>query len=403
MQQFARNFWPEAATGGADGRRLRRACSIQKCVRIPPLERVGVSDRHHCFFEMLGFFSFNDFFKADAIQWLWEFYTETCGLPKSRLWVSVWDGDDESFGLWRRHMGDLPEQGHLVRADGSRNFWPRQEQRGNAKILSGPRCHVFFDLDGEGEPPGTNLHGRDRFLGLGDLVFPTMTVSQEAGRLVATSLRNVDFGVGLERLLVALRAAGELSTGQRRCQSRSAFDTALFAGIRQALVVSLFGTANAPADGGAAALLRRAADLTRAAVFCLADGVVPASKGRGHIVRRLLRQAHADGRALVPGGPFLSNVVPAVCAAYGEAYPELLAGASRISVIIAEEERRFIASLAKGRRKLEKTLERLKRQGESHMAMAQASSLSITHGVSLEIIRSALLKHGLRLGEEATC
>ena len=325
---------------GIETRPYRRAVSVQRCIRAGgkhnDLENVGYTARHHTFFEMLGNFSFGDYFKAEAIPLAWSYLTRDLGLDPERLWVTVHPDDEEAYTLWQRAIG-IPET-RLRRIPGDDNFWSMGETG-----PCGPSTEIFYDHGPgvEGGPPGSETASGDRFVEIWNLVFMQYD-RDERGTLTPLPRPCVDTGMGLERIAAVLE--GVVSNYEIAFFRRLAGEAALLLGV-------------AP-DGSSA--LRVIADHIRAATFLVVDGIRPSNEGRGYVLRRLIRRAYRHGFRLGAGEPFLYRLVPAVgrlmAGAYAELTPEALATAASE---IRREEERFAETLVQGLGVLEDELGRL--------------------------------------------
>ncbi len=325
---------------GLETRPYRRAVSVQRCVRAGgkhnDLENVGYTARHHTFFEMLGNFSFGDYFKAEAIPLAWTYLTQELALDPKRLWVTVHPDDDEAFTLWRRKIG-IPET-RLRRIPGDDNFWSMGETG-----PCGPSSEIFYDQGPgvPGGPPGSETASGDRFVEIWNLVF--MQFDRDAqGRLTPLPRPCVDTGMGLERIAAVLE--GVVSN----------YAIAFF----RALTGEAAHLLGVVPDGSSA--LRVIADHVRAATFLIVDGIRPSNEGRGYVLRRLIRRAYRHGFRLGAKGPFLHRLVPTVgrlmAGAYVELTPEALTTAT---AEIRREEERFAETLVQGLGVLEEGLEEL--------------------------------------------
>jgi len=311
---------------GTDPRPYRRATSVQKCLRVSgkhnDLENVGRTARHHTFFEMLGNFSFGDYFKQGAIEYGWEFLTRELGLPEDRLWATIYKDDDEAFDLWQKIAG-LPEE-RIVRLGEKDNFWAMGETG-----PCGPCSELVIDQGrgvGCGRPTCSIECGCDRFLELWNLVF--MQYNRDAsGALTPLPAPSIDTGAGLERIAAV-------------CQGvTSNFETDLLRPLI-ATVEALSGKRYGEDDRRDVSM-RVIADHARAVTFLLADGVVPGNEGRGYVLRRILRRGLRHGRLLGLTGPFLASVTDRVVEVMAEAYPELEGARAHIARLARIEEDRF--------------------------------------------------------------
>jgi alanyl-tRNA synthetase len=335
MVQFKRIFLGEESLG------TNRAATSQKCLRVSgkhnDLEEVGRTARHHTFFEMLGNFSFGDYFKRDAIDFAWRLFTEEYGLPKDRLWATVHYSDDEAYGLWQEVAG-LPES-RIFRLGDKDNFW----QMGDTGPC-GPCSEIHYDMRPEGDR-GTDLDTATfeakgeagEFLELWNLVF--MQFNRDAdGELHPLPAPSIDTGAGLERIASVLQGV------------QSNYDTDLFRSLIDR-AVSVVGQPYDPGEAGVS--YRVLADHARATAFLLADGVFPGNAGRGYVLRRIMRRAIRHGWLLGRREPTLVEVVDAVVDAMGSAYPELLDRREHLLRATRTEEERFLATIDEGMRRFD--------------------------------------------------
>jgi alanyl-tRNA synthetase len=329
---------------GREKRAYTRAASSQRCVRAGgkhnDLENVGYTARHHTFFEMLGNFSFGDYFKSEAIAYAWEFLTDTIGIPVDRLWVTVYETDDEAHRVWVEEIGVAPERVLRIGdkpGGGSDNFW----QMGDTGPC-GPCTEIFYDHGPEisGGLPGTPDEDGDRYIEIWNLVF--MQYDRDAsGTLHPLPHPSVDTGMGLERLAAVLQGV------------HSNYDIDLFRDLIRA-AAEVVGTQDLES-----ASLRVIADHIRSIAFLILDGVLPSNEGRGYVLRRVIRRAARHGHKLGCDDAFLYRLVPALAAVMGEAYPELVAGSENLQTILRKEEIKFQETLEKGIRILEEDLGKL--------------------------------------------
>jgi alanyl-tRNA synthetase len=363
---------------GRDPRDYSRAASCQKCVRAGgkhnDLDNVGYTARHHTFFEMLGNFSFGDYFKADAIQFAWDLITKEYGLPVERLWFSVYTDDDDAARLWQQ-VGAPADR--ILRFGEKDNFWAMGE--------TGPcgpcsEIHYFQGDDlAKNLPELVNGTGDDT-IEIWNLVF--MQYERDAaGHLHPLPRPCVDTGAGLERITAVLQGV------------HSNYDTDLFAPILAAVAELAQRPYTSAGELGPA--FRVIADHVRAATFLLADGVVPSNEGRGYVLRRIVRRALRYGRTLGFDGTFLVELVPAVVAVMADIYPELLQRRSVVESILRQEEERFSHTLNVGTDLVGRELERLKRTGTTVLAGDSAFRFYETHGIPLDIIEEFAQEEGL--------
>ena len=330
MNQFKEAFL------GLEQRPYQRAVTAQKCVRAGgkhnDLENVGYTARHHTFFEMLGNFSFGDYFKREAIQFAWQFLTETLKLPPERLWVTVHVSDDEAAEIWVNEIGVDPDR--LSRLDED-NFW----QMGDTGPC-GPCSEVFYDHgpDVPGGPPGSADDDLDRYIEIWNLVFMQYNRDPQ-GELHPLPAPSVDTGMGLERIAAVLQHV------------HSNYEIDLFTALIAAVAGQL-GTADTEDKS-----LRVIADHLRSTAFLVADGVLPGNEGRGYVLRRIIRRAIRHGNKLGANAPFFAALVPELVAQMGEAYPQLVAQQSAISAALQAEEEQFARTLDNGMAILEESLQ----------------------------------------------
>jgi len=364
---------------GAEKRPYQRATTAQKCVRAGgkhnDLDNVGYTARHHTFFEMLGNFSFGDYFKAGAIEYAWNLITKEYGLPSDKLLVTVHSSDDEAFGLWRKIAG-LPES-RVIRIPTDDNFW-RMGDTGPC----GPCSEIFFD-HGEGVaggPPGSPDQDGDRFIEIWNLVF--MQFEQRGpGDLVPLPKPSIDTGMGLERLAAVLQ-------GQH-----DNYDIDL---MRALIVASAEATGRDP-DGPQKVSHRVIADHLRSCCFLIADGVLPSNEGRGYVLRRIMRRAMRHAHMLGAAEPLMHRLVPALIAQMGDAYPELGRARALIVETLKLEETRFRQTLERGLRLLEDEVGRL--GSGTPLAGDVAFKLYDTYGFPLDLTQDVLRGKGLRVDE----
>jgi alanyl-tRNA synthetase len=313
---------------GKDIRDYSRAASSQRCVRAGgkhnDLENVGYTARHHTFFEMLGNFSFGDYFKREAIHFAWNFVTGTLGIPKDRLWVSVFREDDEAERIWTEEIGIDPTR--CTRMGEQSNFW----QMGDTGPC-GPCTEIFYDHGAEipGGPPGSPDEDGDRYVEIWNLVFMQYDRSAE-GVLTPLPKPSVDTGMGLERVAAVMQGV------------HSNYEIDLFKTLIQAAAV-LTGTAELDSSS-----LRVIADHIRASTFLIIDGVVPSNEGRGYVLRRIIRRAIRHGYKLGQTQPFFHKLVPSLVREMGGYFTELVSGELRAMQILALEEERFAETLTRG-------------------------------------------------------
>lgn len=321
---------------GQDTRPYVRAVSSQRCVRAGgkhnDLENVGYTARHHTFFEMLGNFSFGDYFKRNAIQFAWEFLTASLKIPREKLWITVYAEDDEAADIWLNEIG--VDASRVVRIATTDNFW----QMGDTGPC-GPCSEIFYDHgpDVKGGPPGSADADGDRYIEIWNLVFMQYN-RDSAGTLHPLPKPSVDTGMGLERISAVMQ------------QVHSNYEIDLFQSLIQAAARATH-TKNL-ADNS----LKVIADHIRACSFLITDGVIPGSEGRGYVLRRIIRRAIRHGYRLGQKQPFFYQLVEDLSQVMGQAYPELVAAKARVAAVLQQEEERFAETLEHGMQVLETAL-----------------------------------------------
>ncbi|MGH6899558.1 MAG: alanine--tRNA ligase, partial [Geminicoccaceae bacterium] len=360
---------------GIEQRPYRRAATSQKCVRAGgkhnDLDNVGYTARHHTFFEMLGNFSFGDYFKDVAIELAWNLVTKEYGLPADRLLTTVYAEDDEAFQLWKKIAG-LPES-RILRIPTSDNFWAMGDTG-----PCGPCSEIFYDHGPEvpGGPPGSPDEDGDRFIEIWNLVF--MQFEQiEPGRREPLPRPSIDTGMGLERIAAVLQGLHDN------------YDIDLFRRIIQASE-ELTGT---PALGAHRPSHKVIADHLRACSFLIADGVMPSNEGRGYVLRRIMRRAMRHAHMLGSSEPLMWRLVPVLVAEMGQAFAELIRAEPLITEVLKLEETRFRGTLERGLRLLEEATAGMSAGGE--LPGATAFKLYDTYGFPLDLTQDALRTRGM--------
>jgi alanyl-tRNA synthetase len=365
MVQFKDNF------AGKDTS-LQRAATAQRCVRAGgkhnDLDNVGYTARHHTFFEMLGNFSFGDYFKEEAITWAWQWVTEELKIDPARLIVTVYHDDDEAFDIWHKKVGLAKKD--IIRIATSDNFWTMGETG-----PCGPCSEIFYDQGPEvwGGRPGTPEEDGDRFLEIWNLVFTQFDL-QPNGDKVPLPSKNIDTGAGLERVMA-------VAQGVTSNYETDIFKTLIGAAAQQAGVT--YGQ-----DEPTSAALRVIADHLRCMAFLMIDGVMPGNEGRGYVLRRIMRRAMRYVHLLGIEKPFIYNLMPTLVQVMGEAYPELARGAAMAQDIIRLEEERFGRTLKQGMKLLEEESTGLVK-GET-LPGDVAFKLYDTYGFPLDLTQDAL-------------
>ncbi|HEX7080770.1 MAG TPA: alanine--tRNA ligase [Gammaproteobacteria bacterium] len=328
---------------GRETRAIPRAASAQRCVRAGgkhnDLENVGYTARHHTFFEMLGNFSFGDYFKREAIRYAWELVTQVLGLPPERLWCTVYEDDDEAAAIWLDEIGVDPAR--FSRLGMKDNFWAMGDTG-----PCGPCSEIFYDHGPEipGGPPGSPDEDGDRYVEIWNLVFMQFDRNAE-GELTPLPKPSVDTGMGLERIAAVMQGV------------HSNYEIDLFVRLIEAAAAAT-GTRDLESKS-----LRVIADHIRACSFLIADGVLPGNEGRGYVLRRIIRRAVRHGYKLGQDRPFFHSLVTAVEREMGEAYPELVARRAHVERVLHQEELRFAETLAQGMRLLDDAIAHLPKGG----------------------------------------
>ncbi len=379
MVQFKRVFT------GEEKREYSRAASSQRCVRAGgkhnDLDNVGYTARHHTFFEMLGNFSFGDYFKKEAIFYGWDFLTRVIGLPPEKLWVSVFEEDDEAFELWEK-IEDLPK-GHLVRLGAKDNFWAMGDTG-----PCGPCSEIHIDQGPEMpcEDPDNCAVGCDcdRFLELWNLVFMQFERSED-GTMTELPKPSIDTGMGLERIAAVVQGV------------QSNYDSDLFSPIIKSIAdvaQTKYGT-----DHRTDTALRVIADHCRATTFLVSDGVLPSNEGRGYVLRRIMRRAIRYGRMLGLDKPFLSSITAQVISEMEDAYPHLKDAGELLEQVVTNEEVRFLETLDHGLEMLAAEISRLKAEGHTGVEGDFIFKLYDTYGFPVDIVRDAAIEEGFTIDE----
>ena len=362
---------------GEDKRKYSRAVSSQRCVRAGgkhnDLENVGYTTRHHTFFEMLGNFSFGDYFKENAIKLAWEFLTETLGLPAEKLWVTVFEDDDEAADIWLKTMKVDP--GRFSRLGAKDNFWAMGDTG-----PCGPCSEIFYDHGAgvAGGPPGSPDEDGDRYVEIWNLVFMQFDRST-GGEMVALPKPSVDTGMGLERVAAVMQGV------------HSNYEIDLFENLIEA-TAKIMGVEN---DGSNS--LNVIADHIRACAFLIVDGVLPGNEGRGYVLRRIIRRAIRHGKKLGVDETFYHKLVEPLCTEMGDAYPELVNAKAHVEKVLDKEEHRFAETLDQGIEILESVISDL--QGKE-IPGEVVFKLYDTYGFPLDLTADIARERGLTVDSE---
>ncbi|GAK61341.1 alanyl-tRNA synthetase [Candidatus Vecturithrix granuli] len=367
---------------GADKRNYARATTAQRCVRAGgkhnDLENVGRTARHHTFFEMMGNFSFGDYFKRDAVRFGWEFLTEVLGLPSEKLWVTIYQDDDEAFDLWKNMIGVPADR--IVRMGEKDNFWAMGDTG-----PCGPCSEIIID-QGEEMRCGTNcgigLCDCDRYLELWNLVFMQFERDQ-TGKLTPLPKPSIDTGMGLERVAAVLQKV------------HSNFDTDLFAPLlcfAEEISGKRYGQ-----DERCDTSMRVIADHLRATTFLVSDGVLPSNEGRGYVLRRIMRRAARHGKMLGVSEPFLYKGIEVVVESMKQVYREIADHAGYVAQVALNEERRFGHTLNQGMEILNKMIEETKRQNSTILDGKEVFRLYDTFGFPLDLTEDIARDYQLTL------
>lgn len=325
---------------GDEERNYNKATSSQRCVRAGgkhnDLENVGYTARHHTFFEMLGNFSFGDYFKREAIQYGWDFLTGTLGLAPEKLWITVFEDDEEAADIWLNEMKINPER--FSRLGAKDNFWAMGDTG-----PCGPCSEIFYDhgADIPGGPPGSPDEDGDRYVEIWNLVFMQFDRSAD-GEMVPLPKPSVDTGMGLERIAAVMQGV------------HTNYDIDLFVN----LITAIADVLDVEQDGSSS--LNVIADHIRACSFLIVDGVLPGNEGRGYVLRRIIRRAVRHGKKLGTDELFFHKLVAPLAKEMGDAYPELVKAVAHVEKVLQKEERRFAETLDQGMEILESAISELK-------------------------------------------
>ncbi len=369
---------------GDEKRSCKRAVTVQKCLRAGgkhnDLENVGRTSRHHTFFEMLGNFSFGDYFKKDAIKWAWDFLTERVKLPKDKLYITIYEKDDEADKLWRKETDVKPDM--IFRLGAKDNFWQMGETG-----PCGPCSEILIDQGPEmgcDRPDCKVGCDCDRYLEIWNLVF--MQYSKDSsGKLTPLPKPSIDTGMGLERLTAVLQG------------KTNNFDSDLFSPIIKK-IENISGKKYS-AGPSSDVSIRVIADHLRSIAFSIAEGLMPSNEGRGYVLRRIIRRAARHGYMLGIEEPFLYKILDSVSKVMSEAYPELVENTERDMKVLRFEEERFAHTLTSGMAILDKLINTLKKNGKDTIPGGELFKLYDTYGFPLDLAQDIAEDNGLKIDE----
>lgn len=373
MNQFKEIFL------GAREATEKRVANTQKCIRVSgkhnDLEEVGIDTYHHTYFEMLGNWSFGDYYKKEAIAWAWELLTEVWKLPKHRLWVTVYRTDDEAANIWKDTTGIDPS--HILRFDEKDNFWEMGETG-----PCGPCSEIHVDMTPDGCGPEMVNAGSPLVMEIWNLVFIQYNRKAD-GQLEELPSKHVDTGMGLERVVSVLQG------------KTSNYDTDLF----QPLIQKLSALSGCAYESDAAIAMRVIADHIRTLSLAIGDGVLPSNEGRGYVLRRLLRRAVRYGRKIGFEKPFMGELLPVLEGILGGVFPELTVQRDQIIRVLRSEEESFALTLDRGIALFEETAAKLKKDGDTLFPGEAAFKLYDTYGFPVDLTRLMASEQGLALDE----
>ncbi len=358
----------------------KRIVTCQKCIRTPDIEQVGKTARHGTFFEMLGNFSFGDYFKKEAITWAWEFVVDYLNMPKDKLWISIYEDDEQAFEIWSKTIG-LP-QDRIVRLGKEHNFW----EHGTGPC--GPCSEIYFDRGEEvgcGSPNCGLGCECDRYIEFWNLVF-TQFDKDKDGNYNELPKPNIDTGMGLERVAAIMQDVNSLFEVDTIKQITNHISKIADIDYKQNPIKDVS--------------LRVITDHIRSTVFMVSDGVVPSNEGRGYVLRRLLRRAARHGKLLGIKKPFLFKIVATVVEQSKKAYPELGEKEENIKKIIMYEEERFEETIEQGLSILNEYIDKLKEKEKNKLAGEKAFKLYDTYGFPLDLTKEILAENNMSVDEE---
>ena len=364
---------------------VKRATSCQKCLRTGDLDKVGKTPYHHTFFEMLGNFSFGDYFKKEAIEYAWEFLTSILNIKDEDLWVSVYRDDTESYDIWHKHMS-IPKE-RIVKFGAKDNFWPSNAPEDGPDGPCGPCSEIFFDRGkdkGCGRKECNPSCSCGRFVEIWNLVFTQFNRSGK-DNLNPLPQKNIDTGMGLERMAAVLQ--GKYSN----------FEIDIFAPLIL-YIKDVLGIKDT--DSSTESIINAIADHLRAVTFAISDGVLPSNEERGYVIRKLIRKALWGGYSLGYKNIFVHKLVGKCTELMGNAYPKILTEENNISDIIRVEEERFMSSLSSAKSQFYVILKEFKKSGKNMLDGKTAFKLYDTYGFPLELTKNLAYENGLDVDED---
>lgn len=362
---------------------FRRAATVQRCLRTDDLDKVGKTCGHHTFFEMLGNFSFGDYFKEEAINFAWEFLTEELKIDTGRLWVSIYKDDRQAYQAWKDKI-KIPEN-KIIKLGDKENFWPSEAKQKGPNGPCGPCSEIFFDQGskiGCGRPDCNPSCNCQRFVEVWNLVF-TQFNRKEGGILEPLPKKNIDTGMGLERLAAVMQGV------------YSNFETDLFQPIIKEIASGL-----KPQASSQKGLIYAVADHLRAVVFAIYDGVIPSNEARGYVVRKIIRKSTLHLRTLGIKNPFLYKLVPVLSEIMKQPYPELNLRRENIAEVILAEEKNFIATLNSSDTLFKDKFSGFLSKQDPSGAGRIAFCLYDTYGMPLELTKEWLDKHNIKISQD---
>ncbi|MCM8775317.1 MAG: alanine--tRNA ligase [Candidatus Omnitrophica bacterium] len=362
---------------------MKRAASSQKCLRTADLDEVGRTAYHHTFFEMLGNFSFGDYFKQEAIQWAWELLTKGLHISPERLRVSVHENDEEALKIWREKI--KVREDWIYRLGDKTNFWPSNAPKDGPNGPCGPCSEIYYDQDPQSRVE--NLES-ERFAEIWNLVF-TQFDRQDGGKLIQLKNKNIDTGMGLKRLACVLQGV------------RTNYEIDIFQTLNQAVAYALGIEQNKENQRRIYAI----SDHARAVIFAMADGVIPGNEGRGYVIRKIIRRALWHAHQIVPKkklhAAFLYRLIPDLVHVMGQTYPVIIEAEASIAVTLRGEEERFLATLETGLKILEKKLSELLKNKSTCLSGENVFELYDTYGFPDELTRTIAGARGFSIDQES--